>query len=74
MVAAKSTSDASKNPFPPDPNSAESTISTVQREIIDAGGSAEAVQVDTRDIDSVQRMVDSTIEVRRLKSAHGKPS
>ncbi|EFW20762.1 hypothetical protein D8B26_002918 [Coccidioides posadasii str. Silveira] len=64
VVAAKSTSDASKtSPFPPDPNSPASTISTVQREIQENGGEAKAIQVDTRDFDSVTRMVDSTVEV-----------
>lgn len=64
VVAAKSTSDASKaHPFPPDPNSPQSTISTVEREIREAGGEATAVTVDTRDYDSVQRMVDKTIEI-----------
>ncbi|KAF2797749.1 NAD(P)-binding protein [Melanomma pulvis-pyrius CBS 109.77] len=62
VVAAKSTSDASKvYPFPPDPNSSESTISTVEREIREAGGEATAVAVDTRDYASVQQMVDQTI-------------
>jgi hypothetical protein len=65
-VAAKSTSDASKaRPFPPNPNSSQSTISTVEREIREAGGEATAVAVDARDFSSVQRMVEKTIEVRR---------
>ena len=64
MVAAKSTSDASKvTPFPPDPNSSESTISTVEREIREAGNDATAVVVDTRDHASVQHMVDRTIAI-----------
>lgn len=64
MVAAKSTSDASKvTPFPPDPNSSESTISTVEREIREAGNDATAVVVDTRDHTSVQHMVDRTIAI-----------
>ncbi|KAI9694938.1 MAG: hypothetical protein M1822_000555 [Bathelium mastoideum] len=62
VVAAKSTSDASKtNPFPPDPNSSKSTINTVEREIRDAGGQATSIVVDTRDFGSVQRMVDETV-------------
>lgn len=66
VVAAKSTSDASKaRPFPPDPNSPQSTISTVEREIREAGGDATALPVDTRDFDSVQRMVDETVKVGR---------
>lgn len=63
-MAAKSTSDASRtSPFPPDPNSPQSTISTVEREIREAGGAATAVAVDTRDYESVRRLVDKTIEV-----------
>ncbi|KAF2132084.1 short chain dehydrogenase [Dothidotthia symphoricarpi CBS 119687] len=61
-VAAKSTSDASQtHPFPPDPNSSESTVSTVEREIREAGGEATAINVDTRDFPSIQRMVDQTV-------------
>ncbi|KAG0652381.1 hydroxysteroid dehydrogenase 2 [Hyphodiscus hymeniophilus] len=63
VVAAKSTSDAfATKPFPPDPNSQASTTSTVEREIREAGGEATAIAVDTRDSDSVQQMVDETIE------------
>jgi len=63
IVAAKSTSDASKcTPFPPDPNSSASTISTVEREIRDAGGEATAISVDTRDFASIERMVQQTID------------
>lgn len=58
-------SDASKVvPFPPNPNSPNSTINTVEREIREAGDDATAVQVDTRDFESVQRLVEQTIEVR----------
>ncbi|KAF2430298.1 NAD(P)-binding protein [Tothia fuscella] len=64
VVAAKTTSDASTaNPFPPDPNSHQSTISTVEREIEEAGGEATAIKVDTRDFDSVQKMVDETVKM-----------
>lgn len=64
MVSAKSTSDASQvKPFPPDPNSQQSTISTVAREIQEAGGQATAIPVDTRDFESVQRLVAETIKV-----------
>ncbi|KAH9900477.1 NAD(P)-binding protein [Xylariomycetidae sp. FL2044] len=65
VVAAKSTSDAYNAgiPFPPDPNSPESTISTVEREIREAGGTATAVAVDVRDYDSVQNLIDKTIEI-----------
>lgn len=62
VVAAKSVSDASKlSPFPPDPNSSQSTVNTVEREIREAGGDARAVQVDTRDSASIKNMVDTTI-------------
>jgi len=64
VVSAKSTSDASAvKPFPPDPNSQQSTISTVEREIREAGGQATAIAVDTRDFESVQRLVEETIKV-----------
>ncbi|PSN63204.1 NAD(P)-binding protein [Corynespora cassiicola Philippines] len=62
VVAAKSTSDASKvHPFPPDPNSKYSTISTVEREIREVGGDATGVVVDTRDYGSIQRMIEQTV-------------
>ncbi|TVY36206.1 Hydroxysteroid dehydrogenase-like protein [Lachnellula occidentalis] len=64
VVAAKSTSDAlATNPFPPDPNSQQSTVSTVEREIKEAGGQATAIAVDTRDFESLQRMVDETVKL-----------
>ncbi|KAK8049936.1 hypothetical protein PG994_011666 [Apiospora phragmitis] len=44
-------------PFPPDPNSSESTITTVAREIREAGGQATAVPVDVRDFASVEALV-----------------
>ncbi|KAI1396723.1 NAD(P)-binding protein [Hypoxylon fuscum] len=63
VVAAKSTSDAqSIVPFPPDPNSPQSTISTVAREIAETGGQATAIPVDVRDFASVQKLVNKTIE------------
>lgn len=62
VVAAKSTSDAANvHPFPPDPNSPQSTISTVEREIREAGGDAAAIPVDTRDYDSIKELVDQTV-------------
>ncbi|KAH6877707.1 hypothetical protein BKA58DRAFT_353428 [Alternaria rosae] len=62
VVAAKSTSDASKcSPFPPDPNSPVSTISTVTREIHESGDEATAISVDTRDYTSIERMVAETV-------------
>ncbi|KAH6681440.1 putative Hydroxysteroid dehydrogenase-like protein 2 [Halenospora varia] len=64
VVAAKSTSDAyAMKPFPPDPNSPQSTISTVAREIKEAGGQSTAIPVDTRDFESVQRMVNETVKI-----------
>ncbi|KAK1992010.1 short chain dehydrogenase [Colletotrichum falcatum] len=63
VVAAKSTSDASKTtPFPPDPNSQQSTVTTVAREIREAGGDATPIAVDVRDQDSVARMVRQAVE------------
>ena len=67
MVSAKTTSDASKaNPFPPDPNSSQSTINTVAREILEAGGSALALACDVRDFENITTLVDET--VRQLGS------
>ncbi|EJT74348.1 short chain dehydrogenase [Gaeumannomyces tritici R3-111a-1] len=64
VVAAKSTSDAKTlTPFPPDPNSHESTINTVAREISEAGGEATAIPVDTRDLTSVNELIEQTIRV-----------
>ncbi|KAI0128871.1 short chain dehydrogenase [Xylariales sp. AK1849] len=63
VVAAKSTSDAANvTPFPPDPNSPQSTISTVTREIVEAGGDAVAFAVDTRDYSSIESLIKSTID------------
>lgn len=63
VVAAKSTSDASQvTPFPPDPNSQQSTISTVEREIREAGGEATAIPVDTRDFESIQKLIAATVQ------------
>lgn len=62
VVSAKSTSDASNvHPFPPDPNSPQSTINTVAREIQEAGGDAAAFAADTRDPEAVKSMVDQTV-------------
>ncbi|OQD73822.1 hypothetical protein PENDEC_c013G01232 [Penicillium decumbens] len=64
MLAAKTTSDASKTtPFPPDPNSSKSTISTVEREIRESGGRAATVAVDVRDATQIQHAVDETVRV-----------
>ncbi|WAO88554.1 Hypothetical protein NCS54_00590800 [Fusarium falciforme] len=63
VVAAKTISDPSKpaGPFPPDPNSPASTITTVAREITEAGGQATAVQVDVRSPESVDALVSKTL-------------
>jgi NAD(P)-dependent dehydrogenase (short-subunit alcohol dehydrogenase family) len=62
VVAAKSTSDAHKaDPFPPDPNSPQSTINTVAREIREAGGDALALPVDVRDFESIKTLIDETV-------------
>ncbi|KAJ5124549.1 Short-chain dehydrogenase/reductase SDR [Penicillium bovifimosum] len=64
MLAAKTTSDASKvTPFPPDPNSSQSTVNTVEREILEAGGSAAAVAVDVRDAAQIQHAIEETVRV-----------
>lgn len=62
-MSAKTTSDASKaSPFPPDPNSSQSTINTVAREIKEAGGDALALSCDVRDFESITSLVDETIK------------
>lgn len=63
VVAAKTNSAPEPGaPFPPDPNSRQSTILTVQKEIELAGGEALALQVDTRDPDSVDALVKRTVQ------------
>ncbi|KAK0646144.1 short chain dehydrogenase family protein [Cercophora newfieldiana] len=63
VVAAKSSGGGdSSSPFPPDPNSPSSTITTVEREIRSAGGEATAIPVDTTDPPSIQRLISTTIE------------
>jgi hypothetical protein len=49
--------------FPPDPNSPQSTVSTVEREIRETGGEATAIAVDTRKFESIQELVEKTIKV-----------
>jgi hypothetical protein len=72
VVAAKSTTPeldlSSLSPFPPDPNSPQSTITTVAREITLAGGEATAIPVDTTDYPSIQRLIARTIEARHTLS------
>lgn len=63
VVAAKTTSNPSDlASFPPDPNSASSTINTVEREIQQAGGDATAIEVDTRSSANVQTLIDQTVK------------
>ncbi|KAK4193582.1 hypothetical protein QBC35DRAFT_479636 [Podospora australis] len=65
VVSAKSmtpTSDLIKlTPFPPNPNSSASTITTVAREIQLTGGEATAIPVDTTSYESIKRLVADTI-------------
>ncbi|KAJ5817019.1 hypothetical protein N7447_009252 [Penicillium robsamsonii] len=64
MLSAKTTSDTSTViPFPPDPNSSQSTINTVEREICEAGGHAATVAVDVRDAAQIQHAVEETVRV-----------
>ena len=61
VVAAKSSSGSGPTRFPPDPNSSESTIDTVVREITESGGQAYARQVDVRSPDSVTALFQWTL-------------
>jgi NAD(P)-dependent dehydrogenase (short-subunit alcohol dehydrogenase family) len=61
VVSAKSSSSSPPKIFPPDPNSSESTIDTVVREIQEAGGKAYARQVDVRSPESVDGLIKWTI-------------
>lgn len=62
VIAAKSTSNPSTTtPFPPDPNSSASTISTVEREILEAGGTATALPVDTRKPSLIDSLISWTV-------------
>ena len=61
VVAAKSSSSSPPTTFPPDPNSAESTIDTVVREIEEAGGKAHARRVDVRSPESIDALIKWTI-------------
>ncbi|KAK7063680.1 putative Hydroxysteroid dehydrogenase-like protein 2 [Favolaschia claudopus] len=61
VVAGKSLSDASAvHPFPPDPNSSQSTSSTVAREITEVGGTALALAADTRNPASIEALFSAT--------------
>jgi NAD(P)-dependent dehydrogenase (short-subunit alcohol dehydrogenase family) len=62
IVSAKSTSDAEACvPFPPDPNSNASTISTVCREIVSSGGTCVAIPCDVRSHASITSLVEQSI-------------
>jgi NAD(P)-dependent dehydrogenase (short-subunit alcohol dehydrogenase family) len=61
VVAAKSSSKQPPKTFPPDPNSSESTIDTVAREVKEAGGKAYAHQVDVRSPVSVDILIKWTL-------------
>ncbi|KAF5532721.1 reductase [Fusarium mexicanum] len=63
IVAAKTISDPSNlpEPFPPNPNSSASTITTVAREITSEGGDVTAIQVDVRYPESIDALVSNTI-------------
>lgn len=64
VVCAKTTSDAHAIPsseWPPNPNSQESTINTVAREIQESGGSALALPVNTRDHASIDKLVNDVV-------------
>lgn len=64
MVCAKTTSDAYAIPaseWPPSPTSQKSTINTVAREIGESGGSALALPVNTRDHDSIDKLIKDVV-------------
>jgi len=61
VVSAKSSSPSGPTKFPPDPNSSDSTIDTVVREITESGGKAYARQVDVRSPDSVTALFQWTL-------------
>lgn len=63
-MAAKSITDPSKlTDKTPNPKTAESTVTTVAREITSAGGDATPIQVDVRSEESVNALVAQTIAV-----------
>ncbi|KAF7716565.1 Short-chain dehydrogenase/reductase (SDR) family protein [Penicillium ucsense] len=64
MLAAKTTSNPdTTHPFPPDPNSPSSTITTVEREIHLLGGTASSVAVDVRDPARIANAVTQTLRI-----------
>jgi NAD(P)-dependent dehydrogenase (short-subunit alcohol dehydrogenase family) len=66
IVSAKSSSPStasSASPsFPPDPNSSDSTIDTVVREITSSGGKAHAYQVNVRSPSSITTLIQSVLD------------
>ncbi|KAK4202711.1 putative short chain dehydrogenase family protein [Triangularia verruculosa] len=64
IVSAKSTTPLSAlttlSPFPPDPNSSKSTITTVALEITNLGHSATAIPVDTTSQTSIENLINET--------------
>jgi len=62
VVAAKTSSTKSPKTFPPDPNSPDSTIVTVAREIREAGGTAYPRQVNVRSPESVDELIQWTLK------------
>ncbi|KAG0138074.1 hypothetical protein HOY82DRAFT_582630 [Tuber indicum] len=62
VLAAKSITDESKPyTFPPDPNSSQSTITTVAREITESGGTALAIPTDVRFEASINSLIQTTL-------------
>jgi NAD(P)-dependent dehydrogenase (short-subunit alcohol dehydrogenase family) len=61
VVAAKSSSTHPPKTFPPNPNSPDSTIDTVAREVNEAGGKAYARQVDVRSPESIDGLIKWTL-------------
>lgn len=63
-MSAKTTSDAYAIPaseWPPSPVSQKSTINTVAREITESGGQALALPVNTRDHDSIDKLIKDVV-------------
>ena len=66
VISSKSTSASAPSALSlPDPNSNESTISTVALEIENLGGIVTAIPCDVRNISEIQSLVAKTKEVYR---------
>jgi len=63
VVAAKTSSTKPPKTFPPDPNSPDSTIDTVAREIRESGGTAYPRQVNVRSPKSVDELIQWTLKI-----------